>query len=129
MLTDGCVSNVDEVVQCAYMARDRCRVFTFGVGKDCDKVLVKHMAECGRGDYAFITDKGNLKSVVVRALANAGQPSLRECSFKFGLATDQWQLRNKEVFRHELFQECLLMKKSDFPNLETIFKSTEDPMT
>jgi len=46
------------------------RVFTFGVGNDCDKKLVKNCAEYGKGSYSFAEDSNLnvLKAKVIDAL-------------------------------------------------------------
>jgi hypothetical protein len=35
---------------------DNQRVFSFGIGNDCDKTLIKQMAEAGGGSYSFAAD-------------------------------------------------------------------------
>ena len=71
------------------MSRDNCRVFTFGIGNDCDRDLVTRVAKAGRGSHNLVKDgQDNLKAVVVKALAHASQPSLKDCDFKFGTPSD-----------------------------------------
>ena len=55
------------------------RVFTFGIGRDCDKKLVKESAEVGRGINYFVEDTRDmelLKTKVIDALQKAIEPAL-----------------------------------------------------
>ena len=62
-------------------------MFTFGVGNDCDKSLVKEIAEAGHGSYNFAADANLnvLKTKVIDALAKAQDPALNNCTFDFGI--------------------------------------------
>ena len=91
LLTDGQVNNKYEIVnlvkQYCSQSNDDCRVFTFGVGNDCDKSLVKEIAEAGHGSYNFAADANLnvLKTKVIDALAKAQDPALNNCTFDFGI--------------------------------------------
>jgi len=66
---------------------DNQRVFSFGIGDDCDKALIKDMAEAGGGSYSFAEDSNLsvLKSKVIDALSKASEPALSRCTFDFGI--------------------------------------------
>lgn len=54
------------------------RVFSFGLGSGCDKYLVENIAIAGRGTSTIVNDNDpNLSGLVVRALSNAMEPSLK----------------------------------------------------
>ena len=41
VLTDGEVTNSKEIIDFAKLHADKFRIHTFGIGKDCDKILVE----------------------------------------------------------------------------------------
>ena len=60
------------------------RVFTFGLGKDCDVNLVREVARVGRGISTLVNDNdANLNGLVIRALSAAMEPSYREARYGF----------------------------------------------
>jgi len=69
--------------------KDDAKVFTFGIGNDCDRQLVKEVAEAGGGSYNFATDAdlSVLKSKVIDALSQASEPALIGCYFDFGIGS------------------------------------------
>ena len=92
LLTDGQVNNKDRIVNlvgsyCNQKGNDNFRVFTFGVGDDCDKSLVKEIAIAGHGSYNFAADTNLsvLKTKVIDALSKAQEPALSNCTFDFGI--------------------------------------------
>ena len=54
VLTDGQVSNRDEVINLPL--KHGCRIHTFGIGTGCDQTLVKGLAKTGRGSCSMIKD-------------------------------------------------------------------------
>lgn len=80
ILTDGQVSNRDQVIQQARECRDTSRIFTFGIGSGADEVLVQETAKSGRGCSFMVSDGStDLKGKVVSALKYAAEPSLADC--------------------------------------------------
>lgn len=61
-------------------------MFTFGIGDECSKQLVKDSSVVGRGDYSIVGDNDpkSLKIKVVETLRKASEPALQNCSFDFG---------------------------------------------
>ena len=95
LLTDGQVGNKADIVNlvrsyCNQKDNDNFRVFTFGVGNDCDKSLVKEIAEAGHGSHNFAADTNLsvLKAKVIDALSKAQEPALSNCTFDFGVRKD-----------------------------------------
>lgn len=95
LLTDGQVSNKNDIVKlvsnyCNQKDNDNYRVFTFGVGNDCDKSLVKEIAVAGHGSHNFASDTNLsvLKTKVIDALSKAQEPALNNCIFDFGVMKD-----------------------------------------
>lgn len=85
LLTDGSVSQPDQVIKLAKTNADEGRVHSFGVGYGCSKYLVKEVAKAGRGSFSFVDEKQGsmLKSKVISALRKAVEPSLKNCAFTF----------------------------------------------
>lgn len=75
VLTDGEVSNVDEIVQTIRRDGGTTRVFTFGLGRTVCRHLCLAMARAGRGECEFVGDANNLAGKVVAALSRALQPA------------------------------------------------------
>ena len=69
LLTDGCVSDKNKVIDQARQYNDKVKVFTFGLGSGCDKQLVENTASAGRGTSTIVKDNDpNLNGLVIRAL-------------------------------------------------------------
>ena len=81
-LTDGSVGNSDQIADLARAHSDTIRVFTFGLGSGCDKNLVRNVAKAGRGTSTIVEDgSADLNGLVIRALSNAMEPSLKGAKF------------------------------------------------
>ncbi|KNC51829.1 von Willebrand domain-containing protein [Thecamonas trahens ATCC 50062] len=82
VLTDGQVSNTNEVIRAIATALDAAsaptRVFTLGLGNGASRALVNGMARAGNGTAYFIDDDASsvLTATVVRQLKQALQPQL-----------------------------------------------------
>ena len=76
LLTDGAVSNADQIIKLASENVHRASIHTFGVGHGCSKYLVREVAKAGRGSYSFVEEADNLKGKVIRALQKAVEPAL-----------------------------------------------------
>ena len=130
MLTDGQVHNRQEVINCASMSRDNCRVFTFGIGDDVDRKLVDQVATAGRGHSNFVRNgEKNLKAVVVQSLSKASEPSLKDVTFKFGFPEDKLDIEKSEVFRNQLIHKCRIVPEDRFDEFIAEFECSEDPET
>lgn len=62
-LTDGSISNEDEMLSALGSQRGRSRVFMVGIGSAPNTFLMSRMAEVGRGTYTHI---GNISEVIAR---------------------------------------------------------------
>eukprot|EP00741_Cyanophora_paradoxa_P011982 tig00020572_g11577.t2 len=74
ILTDGEVSNTQQVVDLVRRHGDRCRVFAFGIGAGASSHLVKSVARAGGGEAVFISDGERIEGPVLAQLARAMQP-------------------------------------------------------
>ena len=104
------------------------RVFTFGIGKDCDKKLVKESAEVGRGINYLIEDSNDmilLKTKIIDALQKAMEPAFDNSILTLtGLADNKRHVvKLGSIFRSQLVHHLIELDKNDIPNLKVNFKS------
>ena len=79
LLTDGEVSNRNDVIAASKTGNDEIRIHTFGIGGGCDKNMVEQIARKGRGSVSLIDNPEKLERSVIRALRVASEPSLKNC--------------------------------------------------
>ncbi|KAH7427975.1 hypothetical protein KP509_10G069600 [Ceratopteris richardii] len=89
LFTDGQVTNVKQLALLVSEHTARTRLFTFGIGKDVDRLLCKKLAQAGHGKCEFVTveDKGGslMREKVVRQIARAMQPVLNDVTVDWGI--------------------------------------------
>jgi Ca-activated chloride channel homolog len=83
LLTDGEVSNPQEIIAMISNARDRMRVFTFGIGFGASPALVKGAARAGRGACEMIQPGEKIQQKVLRQFSRMCRPSLTDVSVTF----------------------------------------------
>ena len=106
---------------------ENARVFTFGLGSGCDKLLCESVAKTGRGTCSIVADGGSdLNGQVIKALSNAMEPSLKDCSVKW---SDQKLKPLHEVFRNQSICETKICDSSDFDRVTFSFNCLNDPTT
>ena len=98
------------------------RVFSFGLGDGCDKNLVKQSAKAGRGTSTIVEDNDpNLNGLVIRALATAMEPSMKNTRYGFN---DRDFLPEDELYRNSLVFASEIFTAAEFENLKFFFKTT-----
>lgn len=79
LLTDGAISNTDEVVSKIRNFNYATRVHTFGIGSGASAYLVKETAKAGLGTSAMIADNDpKIKEKVIQALKIAAKPAFTD---------------------------------------------------
>ncbi|CAL8072804.1 unnamed protein product [Calicophoron daubneyi] len=73
-LTDGDVTNADEVVGLVASNVGRARLFAIGIGEGASTYLVSGVARAGRGVATFIRQNSQMRGAVMRILGMALQP-------------------------------------------------------
>ena len=97
LLTDGSVRDRRSVIDYCGEHSDSTRVFTFGLGTGCDARLVDEAARKGRGTSTIVGDDAtNLNGLVIKALSNAMQPSLKDTVYGFNFVASC----SKELYRN-----------------------------
>jgi Ca-activated chloride channel family protein len=78
LLTDGEVSNPDEIIHMVSKAKDRLRVFTFGIGYGASHHLVKGIARASGGAFEMIQPGEKIQPKVLRQFSRLSQPFLTD---------------------------------------------------
>ncbi|KER27099.1 hypothetical protein T265_05795 [Opisthorchis viverrini] len=73
-LTDGDVTNADEVVGLVQSNIHKARLFSIGIGHGASTYLVSSVARAGRGLATFIRDESQLRGAVMKVLKSALEP-------------------------------------------------------
>ncbi|CAC5412219.1 unnamed protein product [Mytilus coruscus] len=85
LLTDGGVSNTDEVIKLAKKNNGNTRVFTFGIGDGASTSLIKNVAKASNGKAIFIKDKDNMQEKVITAMKGSLDNCLSEVSLHWDI--------------------------------------------
>uniref|UniRef100_A0A0G4H2C1 VWFA domain-containing protein n=1 Tax=Chromera velia CCMP2878 TaxID=1169474 RepID=A0A0G4H2C1_9ALVE len=88
VLTDGQVTNTNDMIDLAQRYRNKARVFTLGIGSGVSTELVAGLARAGRGDSRFVQDGEDVRSQVVGLLKRSLQPSLSDLRVQWTLAPE-----------------------------------------
>ena len=89
-MTDGLVSNENDILNAVNKHVDNSRIFSFGVGSSPNRLLMNRMAKAGRGTVAYLNseDKGNV--VMDRFFRTINQPVMSKLVIDWGnLKVDQ----------------------------------------
>ncbi len=84
LLTDGEVNNRDDCINTVKKFAKTTRVFTFGIGQEADRELVKGMAIAAQGNYEIILDNDNMDDKVLRQLNRALKPAFVDMKINWG---------------------------------------------
>jgi uncharacterized protein YegL len=76
VLTDGEVSNVDEITHLVEKKHKVTRVSTIGIGSGASTDLIERVAKAGKGSSTLILDNSQIRGGVLRSLEKSLQPSL-----------------------------------------------------
>ncbi|XP_069107151.1 von Willebrand factor A domain-containing protein 5A-like isoform X1 [Argopecten irradians] len=85
LLTDGDVSNTNQVITLAKKNADNTRIFTFGIGEGASTSLVRNVAKVTNGLATFVTDKEKLQNKVMTVLNHAMQQPVTNLNLEWNL--------------------------------------------
>lgn len=83
-LTDGFLSNEDEVLAAIHRRRGDVRVFAVGIGSAPNRHLITGLASEGRGATAFVTSAEDASSAMGRFLERTSRPALTDLAIDWG---------------------------------------------
>jgi len=83
VLTDGAVTNTDEVIALAAAHRTTARVFTFGIGNAASQHLVRGLARAGGGAAEFIHPGERIEARVMRQFARLLAPAMTDARLEW----------------------------------------------
>ncbi|MBT9556169.1 MAG: VWA domain-containing protein [Myxococcales bacterium] len=87
LLTDGQVSNDDEVIALARGYASTARIFSFGIGGGVGEALVRGVARVSRGAAELIGSGERIEPKVLRQFGRLREPALTDVRVDFGSAT------------------------------------------
>lgn len=74
LLTDGAVSNTEDVVDMVGQNSKFSRVHTIGIGNGCSEQLIIGAAKKGKGHHVFITDNEEPSEKIIQLLTDSLSP-------------------------------------------------------
>jgi hypothetical protein len=120
ILTDGAISNTEEVVNRVREMNYSARVHSYGIGSGASKYLVKELAKAGLGSSALIPDDDpKMKGKVIQALKLASKPAFTDIKvdWKDNKGAIDFQVPRPPVtgniYEEEAFNLYAILKKSD----------------
>jgi len=84
VLTDGEVTNTDEVIELARRHASTARFFTFGIGAGASQHLVRAVARASGGAAEFISPGERIEAKVMRQFKRVFAPALTDVKVKWG---------------------------------------------
>ena len=119
LLTDGSVSNSDEVVEVIknYGSNNQARVFSIGVGNGCSETFIRKTAEVGSGKSVLLSDEEeDVEGKIVQLLDESLSPALSnfEVTFdkKFIKGLTPHLNATSHILRNQPFRLFALVDKS-----------------
>jgi hypothetical protein len=84
VLTDGEVTNTDEVIELARRHASTARFFTFGIGAGASQHLVRAGARASGGAAEFISPGERIEAKVMRQFTRVFAPALTDVTVEWG---------------------------------------------
>lgn len=135
ILTDGSISNTEDMLKKISENNHHTRVHSFGVGSGTSKYLVNEMAKLGLGSSTIVDDDDNrLNAKVIRALKYAAKPAFTNFSLNWSENQSAVKLITPEapnipnVYEEEPFQLYAILDESKMKNSQlsiTMFNTNE----
>ncbi|HOT01631.1 MAG TPA: VIT domain-containing protein [Acidobacteriota bacterium] len=102
VLTDGQVSNEEEVLDLVRTIAARWRIFSFGIGAGASEFLVRGLARESRGECEFIFPGERIEPKVLRQFGRIDTPLLHDARFDWGgVSVEQAPVTPPPVFAGE----------------------------
>ncbi|GAM27202.1 hypothetical protein SAMD00019534_103770 [Acytostelium subglobosum LB1] len=102
ILTDGEVSQRDELIDFVGKEANTTRIFTLGIGGGVDRELVTGLSMACRGYFEFINDNAQMETQVMKLMSTAMEPTISNIKVDWdGLDLTQAPSNIRPVFNHE----------------------------
>lgn len=98
-MTDGSVSNEEEVMQSIYQNIGEYRLFTVGIGSAPNGFFMTQAASAGKGTYTFIGDINTVKPKMMALISKLKKPALNNLQLNFK--------DNQDAFGFEIYPSIL----------------------
>ena len=133
LLTDGEVSNSDQIIQLVNQSTSKARVFSVGIGTGISPHFIKNVGLRGEGGYEFVKDSSNLEEKTKQMVFKMISPFLSEFQINFQpskfLSNTRPDIEKiPYLVKNESFKFFFFLNKSYFGhseenlNLSVIFK-------
>ena len=83
LLTDGAISNTNQVVELIAKNNENCRVYTIGIGNGCSRELITEGGIAGKGKYEFIGDNEDMNAKIISLLQDSLTPFLTDIKLEY----------------------------------------------
>ncbi|MCM1191067.1 MAG: VIT and VWA domain-containing protein [Butyrivibrio sp.] len=83
IITDGYISNDNEVISCVTENMNKASFFSFGIGTSVNDYLIKQIAGCGLGESFIVTDSEDAADSAARFRTYIEAPLLTDISVAF----------------------------------------------
>ncbi|XP_035700370.1 von Willebrand factor A domain-containing protein DDB_G0292740 [Folsomia candida] len=83
VITDGAISNTDQVISLVKQNAHNSRLFALGIGPSASHYLVQGIATAGGGTCAFVEGDDSIQNATLSQLKNSLQPSLTEINLEW----------------------------------------------
>jgi len=87
VLTDGEISNTEQVIQLVQQNNTKARVFSLGIGDNVSHNLVEGIARAGKGTSFFVMGNERMEKKVMKQLKDATQPALNNVKVDWGVTS------------------------------------------
>jgi Ca-activated chloride channel family protein len=103
-LTDGAVSNEDELFAAIRARLGRSRLFTVGIGSAPNTHFMSKAAAFGRGTFTYISDVSEVEAKMTELFAKVESPALSDIEVSFDVradAVEMWPARIPDLYMGE----------------------------
>lgn len=83
ILTDGDVSNVNDVLSLIGEYNEVCRVYTIGIGNGCSREIIVEGAKLGKGKHEFIAENEDMNEKIISLLEDSITPFLSDFKMNY----------------------------------------------
>lgn len=129
LLTDGQVSNEQEVIALARQHADHASIFSFGIGAGASEHLVRGVARASRGTSEMIFPGERIEPKVLRTFDRVRTPSLSDVRVDWkGLVVEQAPGRTPQLFAGDALTVFARIERGDASTIELIADAHRFPV-